>query len=327
VKILISGASGYLGRRVTAAFLERGHQVRAIVRPACDVTALPWADEVELFRADLRGTANLERAFEGADALVHLAAAVEGDDQARFNGTAVGTQRLLDAMGRSNTRRLVLAGSFSVYDGRAAAHGLDEATPIETLPHLYERDGYAVAKWWQEHLVRRCSHRHGWDLTVLRPGFIWDAGNWQVAGLGLHAGPVHAIVGPMSRPPLTHVENCADCFVTVTEDSRSVGQTFNVVDGHGVRRLRFARDMRRITRTDGTRLLPVPYWLGLGAACFAAALSRLCFGPGGRLPGLFVPDRFRARFSPALCSPQKLADRLGWRPLLDYPACLKWGNE
>src|SRR6185295_14550864 len=111
---------------------------------------LKWPAEVEVFRADLRASRDLETAFEGVDVLVHLAASVSGGEDAQFAATVVGTERLLGAMARTSCRRLVLASSFSVYDWSSARGTLDEGTPTEPVPDLYARDGYSIAKSWQE---------------------------------------------------------------------------------------------------------------------------------------------------------------------------------
>ena len=116
VRVLITGANGFLGRSVVAEFLRRGESVRALVRPATRLDALGRPEGVEVIRGDLRVSRDLTAAFEGVDALVHLAAAVTGGEDAQFAATVVGTERLLDAMARSRTRRLVLVSSFSVYD-------------------------------------------------------------------------------------------------------------------------------------------------------------------------------------------------------------------
>ncbi|MHC4996361.1 MAG: NAD(P)H-binding protein, partial [Planctomycetota bacterium] len=55
MRVLVTGAGGFLGTRVVASLLERGHAVRAMVRPASDVSRHGWGDRVEVFRADLRG--------------------------------------------------------------------------------------------------------------------------------------------------------------------------------------------------------------------------------------------------------------------------------
>ena len=235
MRALITGANGFLGRHVVAEFLRRGHAVRALVRPAARLEDLDWPATVEVIRADLRVAQDLVAAFSGVDVLVHLAAAVTGGEDAQLAATVVGTERLLDAMAGSQTRRLVLASSFSVYDWSAIRGTLTEESPLESGADLYERDGYAVAKAWQERVVRRAAVDTGWELTVLRPGFIWGAGNADLACLGQRLGPVHLVFGASTRIPLTHVSNCADLFATAAEDPRAIGETFNVVDDDAVR--------------------------------------------------------------------------------------------
>src|SRR5262249_48860290 len=224
VRVLITGANGFLGRHVVAEFLRRGHAVRALVRPAAHVDE-SGNSAVEVFRADLRVARNLDAAFHGVDALVHLAAAVAGGEDVQFAATVVGTERVLAAMARSATKRLVLASSFSVYDWSAITGTLSEESPVEAGADLYDRDGYAVAKCWPERVARRAVGEHGWQATVIRPGFIWGPGNTYLACLGQKFGRVHLVFGGSGRIPLTHVVNCADLFVTATEDPRAIGET------------------------------------------------------------------------------------------------------
>src|SRR5262249_2884565 len=178
---------------------------------------------------------DLERAFDGVDVLVHLAAVVSGGEDAQFAGTVAGTERLLDAMATSGCRRLVLCSSFSVYDYSSTRRTLDEDSPLHRTPDVYARDGYTIAKWWQERVTGRCVAKHGWDLTVLRPGFIWGRDQGYLAALGQQLGRHHLVIGPLTRIPMTHVENCADVFALAAIDGRARGETFNIVDDYGVR--------------------------------------------------------------------------------------------
>lgn len=322
MNVLVTGAAGFLGRHVVAALLGRGHRVRILVRPATAIDELPWADRVEVFRADLRSPRPPGPAFEGIDVLVHLAARVGGSDAAQMADTVVGTERLLEAMARSTTRRLVMASSFSVYDWGAIRGGvLTEESPLAAAD-LYRRDGYTVAKTWQERVARRLSEAHGWDLTVLRPGFIWGEDHADFAGLGQKVGRFYVVIAPAARPPLTHVENCADAFAEAVENPRAAGETFNVVDDHGISSWRYLGEYRRRT---GARLIrmPVPYAAWLAGALLASAASRRVFGEKAKLPGLFVPCRFRARFRPLRFGTNKIRDILGWSPPLDLDRCLR----
>src|SRR5580693_10723822 len=262
MRALVTGANGFLGRHVVAELLARGIEVRAIVRPAAHLQALGWPPSVEVFRADLRASSELVHAFEGVDVLLHLAAVVSGAEDAQFAGTVVGTERLLEAMASSACRRLVLCSSFSVYDYSSTRRTLDEGSPLHRIPDVYTRDGYTISKWWQERVTRRFAEKHGWDLTVLRPGFIWGRDHGYLAALGQQFGRHHLVIGPLTCMPMTHAENCADVFALAAADGRARGQTLNVVDGHGERIWTYLSDYLRGSGDRGWRL-PVPYWLAI----------------------------------------------------------------
>lgn len=315
MKVLITGANGFLGRHVVDEFLRRGHQVRALVRPAAKVDGLGWPDSVEIFRADLRASRDLPSAFEGIDAVVHLAAGVKGSEDAQFAASVVGTERLLEAMAKTGTRRLVLASSFSVYDWSEIRGELTEESPVEPSSDLYDRDGYAVAKVWQERVARRLAEENGWDLTVLRPGFIWGRGNEYLAGLGQQLGSTHLVFGPSTRLPLTYVENCAHCFAEATENPKAIGQTFNVVDDIGPTISAYLKDYLRGTGERG-RAVPIPYGLAFPGVRMARWISKRLFRGKGKLPSLLVPSRFEARFKPLRFDNRKLREVLGWAPPL-----------
>jgi UDP-glucose 4-epimerase len=322
LKVLVTGANGFLGRHVVAELLGRGLEVRALVRPAAQLDNLGWPDSVEVHRADLRASAALPSAFEGVDVAVHLAAAVRGGEDAQFAASVAGTERLLDAMARSETRRLVLASSFSVYDWSAIRGTLTEESPLESGADLYQRDGYAVAKVWQERVVRQRAEEHDWQLTVLRPGFIWGRGNEYLACLGQQLGPVHLVFGPRTRLPLTHVENCAHLFAEAVQNPRAVGETFNVIDNDDVRIWNYLGTYLRRTGRRGLRL-PIPYGLALAGVHIAQGISKGIFRGKGKLPSLLVPCRFEARFKPLRFSNRKAREVLGWQPPLDLAECLR----
>ncbi len=318
MKALVTGANGFLGQHVVKAILGRGHSVRAVVRPATKLESLGWAESIEVFRADLRAARDLDSAFEGIDVLVHLAASVSGGEDAQFASTVVGTERLLEAMARSSCRRLVLASSFAVYDWSATSGTLDERSPVEAGADLYARDGYTIAKSWQERVTRRVAQKHGFDLTVLRPGFIWGRDHGYLAACGQQIGRLHVVIGPFSHLPLTHVENCADLFALAAVDPRAKGETFNVVDGVGERIWSYLGDYLRGTGERGFRI-PVPYSV-------AYSLVRLAFATVFRrnlkLPHVLVPCRFESRLKPLRYSNRHARHVLGWQPPLDYEECL-----
>jgi len=210
-----------------------------------------------------------------------------------------------DVIGQA--RRIVLASSFAVYDWSAARGSLNEDSPIESRP--YERDGYTVAKVWQERVARRLAAENQWALTVLRPGFIYGPGAVQVAGAGVGLGKQFLVIGPMTRLPLTHVNNCAAAFADAAE--KEVVGTFNIVDDEHVSAWRYAG--RLLGNSGGSMRLIVPYSIGLCIAYLARLTSRILFPPnGGKLPEILVPRRYCAVFKPLRFENRRAKEALGW---------------
>jgi UDP-glucose 4-epimerase len=317
MKVLVSGGGGFLGRAVVNRLLERGHAVRAIVRPSSPRP--PWPETVEVFRADLRVERDLVSAFDGVDAVLHLAAATSGNEDTQFSSTVVATERFLDAMAKSTVKRLIHVSSLVVYDWSKARSCMDEGTPLEDNP--YGMGGYTIAKIWQERVVSRFAKKHSWDLTIARPGFIWGTGHAQIAGMGRQFGRIYMLFGPFTRLPLSHVDNCADCLVVATENPAASGEIFNIIDSDDVRVWRYAKEYARRTGQRGP-LLPVPYRVGLGVAQLAALTSRWLFGSKGKLPSLLTPRRFESQFKPIRFSNLRVMSKLNWTPRLSFDECL-----
>ena len=307
MKALVTGASGFLGTHVVRELLERGHDVRAVVRSTSSTPA-EWGDRVDVAQADLRESSDLDRLFDGVDVLIHLAATMRGTREEQREGTVVATERLLEAMrAAGSTSHLVLAGSCSVYDWTASRGVLNEDSPLET--NLEERDGYTAAKVSQERATRRFAEENRWTLSVLRPGFIYGAGAGPAAGAGLKVGPIFLVVAPLSRLRLTHVENCAAAFADAAE--KRVAGTFNVVDDERVSAWRYAG--RLIGGQRGVVRVPVPYYAGLAMAYLATMVSRVVPGARGKLPGILQIRQYRARFKPFEYDTRRAEEELGWR--------------
>lgn len=323
MKLLITGANGFLGRHVVSAALQAGHQVRALVRASAEISSPSVAGQVEFFRADLRAPEQLEGVFDGIDAVLHLAAGVTGDEFDQFVAGVVATENLLNVMAKSTTRRIVLISSFSVYCHDRIRRTLDEkSTIISVENNLYDRDGYAIAKSWQERITREYAQQNHWDLCVIRPGFIFGPGNEDLAGTGFSMGPLFLRVTGGKRLPVTYVENAADAIVrSVTTDS-AMGETFNLIDSDGESPARYAKEVFRWQKKRHWTI-PLPYWLGHLNAKFARAISKLIFHGKGKLPGILIPSRFASRFKPLRCPNDKICRVLNWSPKISFDEALR----
>ena len=318
----MTGATGFLGRYVVAAALERGHQVRALVRPASGAVPESWRDrsDVELVSADLRRADGLVQSVAGVDAVLHLAAAKTGDLYEQFSGTVIATENLLSAMAAAQVRSLVLISSFSVYEylKRRSWSVLDEASPLATKP--FERDEYCQTKLVQERIALDHAHDHSCRCIVLRPGVIFGRDNLWTARLGAQAGQRRWIrMGTFAPLPLTYVENCAEAVVLAAEYQGSE-QTLilNVIDDRTPSQRAYMRRLRRVV-SPRPRIIPLPWTVVRGLARAAWLFNRIFLGGTAKVPSLLVPCRLHARCKPLRYTNRKIVETLGWKPRYAWP--------
>lgn len=316
MKLLVTGANGFLGNYVVLEGLRKGHTVRALVRPATDVATLGWptSENLEIVRADLRSRAGLADAVRGVDSVIHLAAAKSGDVYTQYAGTVVATENLLAAMTETGVHRIVAISSFSVYDYAKASPlaPVDEQTPREQ--DALDRDAYAHTKLVQEQLIRDHAAAHQWSLVVLRPGMIWGRDNLLNAWIGMSGGNRFWIrTGAWARIPLTYVENCAEAIVMAASSKAAQGETFNIVDDAVPTQRQFTRMVLR--RLSPRRMvIPVSYSLLRLTAGSIALVNKRLLGNRARVPSLLVPSRLAARGRPLQYSNKKIKTVLGWTP-------------
>jgi nucleoside-diphosphate-sugar epimerase len=312
MKLLVTGASGFLGRYVVDEALRRGHAVRAMARSAVSAGKAGWDKDprVEIAVADLRSRRGLVEVVAGVDAVLHLAAAKAGDVYGQYGGTVVATENLLWAMDQAAVRRIVHVSSFSVYDWMRMRSGLlvDESAPLEK--DAFERDAYAHTKLVQERLVREHA---GLAWTVLRPGMIIGPDNLWSARVGAQGKRMWVRMGARTRLPITYVENVAEAIVLAAERESAAGQVLNVVDDETPTQRQYVKLLRERT-TPRPKVVGLP-WLGIRATARLAWLTnKLLLGNRARLPGILVPCRVHARFKPLKYTNRKIKEVLGWSP-------------
>nr|HRO68103.1 NAD-dependent epimerase/dehydratase family protein [Pseudobdellovibrionaceae bacterium] len=115
MKIVVTGANGFLGSWVTKALVAEKHDVYALVRPSSDLSDLKGID-VKFVHGDVTDPASLEKAFEGADSVFHLAGVVAYKKSQRALMERVnveGTRNVIEACRRMKVRKLVHLSSVT----------------------------------------------------------------------------------------------------------------------------------------------------------------------------------------------------------------------
>ena len=178
MRVLVTGASGRIGRHVTERLLADGRSVRALVVPDDPRRCLIERPGVELVEGSLADEASLLDAVDGAEAVIHLAAALTTRnhvDDEYFETNVVGTYRLLSAIRDRGAR----VGRF-VYISSDAVYWPGGAVPAEYLPMDEEhsrRPGsvYGASKLAAEELSLAFWRAHGLPVTIVRPTATADA--------------------------------------------------------------------------------------------------------------------------------------------------------
>lgn len=325
MKLLVTGASGFLGRHIVAQAVMRGHDVRAQVRPVSDIKALGWEDHprVEVVRADLRNKAGLDDMVRGVDAVVSNAACKAGDFYTQFAGTVITTENLLQSMANVGIKRLVAISTFSVYGFLKMRDGalLHETSPLDDNP--IDRDEYAQTKLVQEELAQEFTREHQGQVTIIRPGVIYGRDNLWTARIGMELGADRClIVGGGTILPITYVENCAQAIVLSAEKQEAIGQTYNIVDDDLPTHRQYLTALNK-HRTPQMKSLPVPWLVMRSLAALALGVNKLFLGRRAKVPSILRPAALHARCKPATYTHKRIKDTLGWSPQYNLEEALK----
>lgn len=316
MRVLITGAAGYLGRSVVSSAIDAGHEVVALVRRSTVMESLDWAHhEVTVVRGDLRQQGPWNEHLAGIDAVVHLAAATSGRFDEQFSNTVVATENLMRCVAALPIRRFVHVSSLAVYDYASLPPGatLDEWTPLEQEPE--RRDSYTVTKLIQERMIRSTCSERGIDLVVVRPGAIYGPGaDWQ-HGAAVVAGRVALIFSPRASLRLTHVTNCAEAVVRALDSPAASGRTVNIVDDDLPSHMEFFRQCARVPGRSAIGV-PIPWYLVDAVGRVVELANVRGFGRRARLPEVLDRRRQGARWKPLRYSNLEAKRVLGWTPRL-----------
>jgi nucleoside-diphosphate-sugar epimerase len=234
MKILVTGANGFIGRSLCAYLRSKGHFVRGAVRVKGPDSS--GADEyVEV--GDINGATDWQQALAGVDAVVHLAARVhimherDSDSLGAFRRVNVlGTERLARMAAKAGVKRFVFISSVKVN-----GEGSDEPYTEKDIPK--PEDAYGLTKREAEEALTRIAAETGLEAVILRLSLVYGPyvkANFRnltrIAGSGL---PL-PLKGIHNRRSFLYLGNLVDAILTCLTHPRAAGETFLLSDGEAL---------------------------------------------------------------------------------------------
>jgi nucleoside-diphosphate-sugar epimerase len=262
-RVLVTGASGFVGRALCRVLRDAGHTVTGLVRHAGQIESgvREWVDASTDFTAiDAAWPAALQ-----VDCVVHLAARVHvmrddaADPDAAFRATNVeGALRVAQAAWRHGVRRFVFASSV-----KALAES-DSGRPLREDDYPRPQDPYGRSKLAAEEALMRFGRETGLEVVIARPPLVYGPrvranflrlmdSVWK--GIPLPLGAISA------RRSLIYVDNLADALVRCATDPRAAGQYFHVADSDVLTVAGLASSLGRHLNKPARLLSVPPGWL------------------------------------------------------------------
>jgi nucleoside-diphosphate-sugar epimerase len=220
----ISGGAGFLGLHLARRLVADGHEVRTLDLAPLDDAGLEAA--VEELRGDIRSAADCRRLVDGADMLVHAAAAlpIQASRESIRSVNVGGTATLLAAASEAGVRRHVLVSSTAVY-------GIPKVHPIYEDAPLVGVGWYGESKIEAEEVTRDFGRR-GLEFAIVRPKtFIGPErlGVFEILFDWIREGRrIYVLGSGHNRYQLLAVEDLVDAIVLAAERPEAAGETVNV---------------------------------------------------------------------------------------------------
>ncbi|MGA7595797.1 MAG: SDR family oxidoreductase [Gallionella sp.] len=235
MKMLVTGASGFVGRPLCAELLRRKHSVRAAIRTHGQISG---AGETVTVGA-IDGETDWSAALGGVDAVIHLAARVHvmkdnaADPLTEFLRVNLhGTSNLAQQAANAGVKRFIYVSSVKVNGEQTKVN-----RPFTESDQPDPQDPYAVSKFRAEQDLQRIARETGLELVIVRPPLVYGPGvkgNFFRLLAAIDRGIPLPLAGANNLRSLVYVGNLADALIACATHPAAAGQTYLVSDGDDV---------------------------------------------------------------------------------------------
>ncbi|MFW9919885.1 MAG: NAD-dependent epimerase/dehydratase family protein [Candidatus Thorarchaeota archaeon] len=223
MKVLLTGATGFIGRKLANRLVEEGHDIIAIVRSTSNTAGLP--ESVEFRESDLLHDDRLEKAVEGAQVVIHLAAYFDfypSDVDLLYQVNVEGTRNLMNACVGTDVERFIYGSTTEVIGPVRYPPGNEDT---ELLPQF----DYSKSKVMAEKAIREITRDTGLNHIILRPtGVMGEGDNYTAMELieAINNKEVPVLPGDGEKHIMyTHVDDVIEAFVLAVKSNAALNST------------------------------------------------------------------------------------------------------
>ena len=277
MKVLVTGATGFLGSHIAEQLKARGDDVRVLVRESSNRSLLEPLG-VEFAVGDVTDAKSLPAAMEGIEVVYHAAAMVsDWAPWSEFRAVTInGTRNMLKGAAAANVGRFLHVSSDAVYRFQDLANGVNEESKMETK--FGWLDYYRKSKTAAERVARRFQREDQMPVTIVRPALILgERDSAMLPGLiAFLKTSSAAFMGKADNQlPCVYAGDVADLCIRAATSEKAIGETYNAVNPEFVTQ----RDMfEAIAEIAGLSLpkrsIPLRVLYGLAYGMEAAARVR-----------------------------------------------------
>lgn len=320
MKLLVTGATGFIGKHLVPRLLREGFDVRCLARTSSRRPAI-FENDVEWITGDLSDTAALQAACRNIDLVIHLAGAVKagrGEDFFKIN--TKGSENLLNAVD-NGTRFIFISSQAAVGPGKNLTPLTEKAIPNPV-------SAYGRSKLLAEQLFVRS--RRSIDYTIIRPAIVYGPEDRESLTIfriaGYHLNP--HIGFQKSYVNIVHIADLVELIVLCIHNNQANREIFHVNDGRDG-----GYTYNELIQTAAGYLdsWTVPLYIPKIILKTAAFLSSLIAGMRGRA-SMLNSDKYKELTARGwLLSSQKAREILGYRPQYDidsgFKMTINWYRE
>ena len=279
--VLVTGATGLVGRATCTRFARGGYQVRRALRRTENRLDTVSGTIQDVVVGDIDAATDWREALRGVDTVVHLAARVHVMDEQAADPLAAfrllnvqATEHLARLAAEQAVRRFIFVSSIKV-NGEATS-----GAPFTEADQPNPQDAYAVSKWEAEQALWQVARENGLEVVVIRPPLIYGPGvqgNFRRLLKLVSAGIPLPLANLPNQRSLLGVENLADLLFVCSQHPAAANKTFLAADGADLSTTELLQKIA-VAMQKRARLFSMPLFLLklLGGLCGKTAeLDRL----------------------------------------------------